>query len=148
MRKFLSQVRAVLIAVLVAPLRFYQRFISPGLPRRCRYYPTCSDYAVQALRAHGPAKGVALATWRVLRCNPWSLGGVDHIPAKGQWKGPEWIPPDDWAGYDLEKRLGIGATSPLDRSSPSDTGKTSQDHVSVAEDGANLALFEVRKKES
>ena len=142
MRKFLSQARAVLIAVLVAPLRFYQRFISPGLPRRCRYYPTCSDYAVQALRVHGPAKGAALATWRVLRCNPWSLGGVDHIPEKGKWKGPEWVPPEDWAGFDLDKRMGTGAVS------PDDTYLSGPENTGVAEDGPLLVPLEVRKKES
>ncbi len=66
-------------AVLLAPIRFYQRFISPALPRRCKYLPTCSDYAVQAIRTYGPLRGFVLAGWRLLRCNPWSHGGYDPL---------------------------------------------------------------------
>ena len=62
-----------------APIRFYQRFISPGLPKRCKYYPTCSEYAVEAIRQYGILRGVVLAAWRLLRCNPWSHGGVDFV---------------------------------------------------------------------
>jgi putative membrane protein insertion efficiency factor len=61
----------------VVPLRFYQRAISPALPARCRYYPSCSSYAISAIRQYGILKGLVLAAWRVLRCNPWSHGGVD-----------------------------------------------------------------------
>ncbi len=89
----------------IAPIRLYQKLISPMLPPRCRYYPSCSSYAVQAIEVHGVLKGTTLGAWRVLRCNPWSLGGVDHVPPKGEWKAPEWVPPDDWAGYDLDERL-------------------------------------------
>ena len=63
----------------VAPVRLYQRFISPGIPRRCKYHPTCSEYAVGAIRRHGILRGVVLAVWRLLRCNPWSHGGVDFV---------------------------------------------------------------------
>ena len=63
----------------VVPVRLYQRFISPGLPRRCRYHPTCSEYAVRAVGSFGVLRGSVLAGWRVLRCNPWSGGGVDHV---------------------------------------------------------------------
>ncbi len=85
-------------------VRGYQKFISPMLGPRCRYYPSCSNYALDALRVHGAIKGTLLGTWRVLRCNPWSLGGVDHVPPPGKWKGPEWIPPDDWVGHDIPER--------------------------------------------
>ncbi|MDY5836040.1 MAG: membrane protein insertion efficiency factor YidD [Eubacteriales bacterium] len=61
-------------------IRFYQRRISPLLPAACRYYPTCSNYALEALQIHGFFKGSALAIWRILRCNPWSKGGVDPVP--------------------------------------------------------------------
>jgi len=64
--------------VVLAPIRFYQRFVSPALPSRCRYYPTCSQYAVEAIRRYGVLRGLVLAGWRLLRCNPWSHGGVDH----------------------------------------------------------------------
>ena len=65
--------------VLLAPVRLYQRVISPALPRRCKYEPTCSAYAVQALRSHGPLRGTLLAGWRLLRCNPFSHGGYDPV---------------------------------------------------------------------
>ena len=66
----------------VAPLRFYQRRISPALPQRCKYHPTCSEYAVQSLRSYGILRGAILAGWRVLRCNPFSHGGYDPISAQ------------------------------------------------------------------
>jgi putative membrane protein insertion efficiency factor len=69
-------------AVLVAPIRLYQRFISPAFPRRCKYHPTCSDYAVQSIRAYGVLRGLVLAAWRLLRCNPWSHGGYDPVEAQ------------------------------------------------------------------
>jgi putative membrane protein insertion efficiency factor len=65
-------------AALIAPIRAYQRVVSPLLPRRCKYHPTCSQYAVDAIREFGMARGVVLAGWRLLRCNPWSHGGVDY----------------------------------------------------------------------
>ena len=64
--------------IVVAPLRFYQRAISPGLPQRCKYFPSCSEYAVTAIRRFGILRGLVLAAWRLLRCNPWSHGGVDY----------------------------------------------------------------------
>ena len=65
--------------IAIAPLRLYQRVISPLVPARCKYHPTCSQYAVDAVRAHGVLRGSVLATWRVLRCNPWSAGGLDPV---------------------------------------------------------------------
>ena len=65
-------------AIAIAPIRAYQRFISPLIPRRCKYHPTCSAYAVDAVRVFGAARGLVLACWRLLRCNPWSHGGVDY----------------------------------------------------------------------
>jgi uncharacterized protein len=65
--------------ILVAPIRLYQRAISPALPSRCKYHPSCSEYAVQAVRRYGLVRGVVLAGWRLLRCNPWSHGGVDFV---------------------------------------------------------------------
>jgi putative membrane protein insertion efficiency factor len=61
------------------PVLFYQRIISPALPQRCRYHPSCSRYAVDAIRAYGILRGSVLAAWRLLRCNPWSHGGVDFV---------------------------------------------------------------------
>lgn len=67
---------------LIAPITLYQRVISPALPRRCKYEPTCSAYASQAIQRYGILKGLALAGWRVLRCNPWSHGGYDPVEAQ------------------------------------------------------------------
>ena len=64
---------------LVAPIRLYQRTISPALPARCKYHPACSEYAVHAVRRYGVLRGAVLAGWRLLRCNPWSHGGVDFV---------------------------------------------------------------------
>ncbi len=64
----------------LAPIRAYQRWISPARPRRCRYEPTCSTYAVEAVERFGVARGILLGTWRLLRCNPFSHGGFDPIP--------------------------------------------------------------------
>ena len=66
----------------VAPLRLYQRLISPALGPRCRYYPSCSEYAVQAIREFGILRGLVLAGWRLLRCNPFSHGGLDPVRAQ------------------------------------------------------------------
>ena len=68
------------VVAALAPIRFYQRFISPAFPRRCKYHPTCSEYAVQAIQRYGILKGTALAAWRLLRCNPFSHGGYDPVP--------------------------------------------------------------------
>jgi putative membrane protein insertion efficiency factor len=75
-----AQGKHLAVRALVAVIRAYQRFVSPMTGPRCRYYPSCSEYAVQALRTHGAIRGFALALWRLLRCNPFSLGGVDHVP--------------------------------------------------------------------
>jgi uncharacterized protein len=66
-------------AVVVVPLRLYQRLISPVFGQRCRYYPSCSEYAVQAIGRFGIMRGLVLAGWRLLRCNPWSHGGLDPV---------------------------------------------------------------------
>ena len=66
--------------VAVAPIRLYQRFISPMLPASCIYTPTCSQYAVEAIRRHGIVKGGWLAVRRIVRCNPLHAGGYDPVP--------------------------------------------------------------------
>ena len=65
--------------VAVAPLRVYQAAISPALGPRCRFYPSCSEYAVQAIMRFGILRGLVLAAWRLLRCNPFSHGGFDPV---------------------------------------------------------------------
>ena len=61
------------------PIKLYQWLISPALGGRCKYYPSCSEYAAQAIRQFGILRGVVLAGWRLLRCNPWSRGGFDPV---------------------------------------------------------------------
>jgi len=70
------------VRIAQAPILLYQRVISPALPRRCRYEPTCSAYAVRALQQFGILRGLVLASWRVLRCNPFSHGGYDPVEAQ------------------------------------------------------------------
>lgn len=66
--------------VAVLPIRFYKRCISPFLPNRCRFYPSCSNYAAEAILRHGVFKGSYLAARRILRCHPWHEGGFDPVP--------------------------------------------------------------------
>ena len=68
--------------VVAAPIVAYQRLVSPALGRRCKYEPTCSAYAVQAIERYGILRGVVLAGWRIVRCNPWSHGGFDPVEAQ------------------------------------------------------------------
>jgi uncharacterized protein len=72
-------VKRFLSALLIAPIRLYQRFISPAFGQRCRYYPTCSEYAAQSIRELGPVRGSILAGYRLLRCTPFHRGGIDEI---------------------------------------------------------------------
>ena len=69
--------------VVLGFLRLYQRVVSPMSAPTCRYYPSCSEYAVRAVRRHGAVRGSGLAAWRLMRCNPWSHGGVDDVPGEG-----------------------------------------------------------------
>lgn len=75
--------------ILIAFVRVYQYTISPLLGPRCRYYPSCSNYAVEALREHGALRGLGLATWRLLRCNPFSNGGYDPVPPRHKGRAHE-----------------------------------------------------------
>ena len=68
--------------IAIAPITLYQRLISPAFPRRCKYEPTCSAYATQAIRQYGILRGLILAGWRLLRCNPFSHGGYDPVSAQ------------------------------------------------------------------
>jgi putative membrane protein insertion efficiency factor len=65
--------------LVIAPIKLYQRLFSPLVGERCKYYPSCSTYAEQAIREYGILRGLVLAGWRLLRCNPWSHGGFDPI---------------------------------------------------------------------
>jgi len=74
--------------VIVLPIRAYQRTLSPVFGDRCKYYPSCSEYAAQSVQRFGILRGLALAGWRLLRCNPWSHGGFDPIEDQQLFKSP------------------------------------------------------------
>ena len=66
--------------ILITMIRFYQRYLSPLKSTKCPYYPSCSNYGLEAIEKHGAFKGGILALWRILRCNPFSKGGYDPVP--------------------------------------------------------------------
>lgn len=72
--------KKLLTTLLIIPIKFYRMCISPLFPPACRFTPTCSEYAIEALRKHGPIKGLWLAIKRILRCNPWGGSGYDPVP--------------------------------------------------------------------
>ena len=76
----------------VLPIRAYQRIVSPMLGNRCRYYPSCSEYAAQAITRFGILRGLVLAGWRLLRCNPWSHGGFDPVEQQRLFKSRSPVP--------------------------------------------------------
>lgn len=79
-KSLVNSVLRTLAWLLILPIRGYQRFISPLFPPVCRFTPTCSNYAIQAIRKHGPFRGTWLAIKRILRCNPWGGSGYDPVP--------------------------------------------------------------------
>ncbi len=80
MKKLFHILSRTLAFVLILPIRFYQKCISPLTPPTCRFTPSCSQYAVEALRKHGPVKGLWLAVRRILKCHPWGGSGYDPVP--------------------------------------------------------------------
>ena len=94
----------MLVRLLLLPLRFYQRWISPALGPRCRFAPSCSHYAAQALQVHGPLRGGWLTVRRVTRCHPWNPGGYDPVPAPPPGSATMDIP--DHCRTDSRRRAG------------------------------------------
>jgi len=76
----LRHINKLIITILLIPIKLYKFFVSPILPNACRYYPTCSEYAVEALKKHGPVIGLYYAIKRILSCNPWGGSGYDPVP--------------------------------------------------------------------
>ncbi|MBN2165238.1 MAG: membrane protein insertion efficiency factor YidD [Marinilabiliaceae bacterium] len=74
------KIRQLFVFLLIIPVRVYQYTISPFLGQSCRFTPTCSTYTIEALKKHGPIKGLFLSIWRILRCNPWGGHGHDPVP--------------------------------------------------------------------
>ena len=85
----LERLRMLPRRALIFPIRLYKKYISPGLGRNCRFMPTCSEYAMQAIEIHGCVKGMILAVWRILRCQPLCRWGYDPVPEKGKWVHPD-----------------------------------------------------------
>jgi uncharacterized protein len=112
--------RNPIAALFVWLVRGYQVFISPGLPGRCKYYPSCSQYAIDALSEYGVLRGLVLASWRVLRCNPFSYGGYDPVERQNLFSRRH------KAGY------------PPDGSSAEETRESCRNHgVEAAESGSD-----------
>lgn len=76
----MTMIRALAVTLLLLPIRFYRAFISPLLPPLCRFHPSCSVYAMGAISAHGPLKGIWLTARRLSRCHPFHPGGADPVP--------------------------------------------------------------------
>lgn len=121
---------------LAACIRWYRRNISPRFAPRCRYYPSCSQYALESVETHGAGKGTLLATWRILRCNPWTKGGADYVPEKGAW-------PDRPLGHDeLLKKWNdedsTGSAASRDKHSGEDTVPPAAQQNELNNDGPHL----------
>jgi putative membrane protein insertion efficiency factor len=86
--------------ILIVPIEAYRRLISPFLGQRCRFHPSCSAYAVEAIGTHGAIRGLWLASRRLARCHPWNAGGVDPVPPRRPpaWVGPPSAAPADFVG--------------------------------------------------
>ena len=80
LKKIFFPIKWLLMWTLLLPIKFYQKCISPLTPPMCRFTPTCSNYAVEAIKKHGPFKGFWLAVKRIARCNPWGGSGYDPVP--------------------------------------------------------------------
>lgn len=96
-RRNVGPVNRAASAFLAALIRTYQLVLSPWVTQTCKYYPSCSAYGLEAVRQHGALHGTRLAIWRVMRCNPWSAGGVDYVPpvaARDASPGPDASPGD------------------------------------------------------
>ncbi|MBQ3856642.1 MAG: membrane protein insertion efficiency factor YidD [Ruminococcus sp.] len=93
--------------ILISLVKLYKKFISPLSAPKCKFYPSCSSYAIDALQKFGAIRGSALAVWRILRCNPWSLGGIDYVPERFTFKvknvGDLADPPDELPYEDNSK---------------------------------------------
>ena len=94
MKRFATSASRLLREAFLLPIHVYRLLISPNLTPRCRYYPSCSSYAVEAVRELGVIRGTIVAAWRVVRCNPWSPGGVDELADRRLFRRDEHSHPE------------------------------------------------------
>ena len=116
---------------LLAAIRFYSRAISPALPPRCRFYPTCSAYAAEAIERHGAARGAWLALRRLLKCAPWHPGGVDPVPGHPPRAGTAEVSHSSSTAAPVPASAAGGTRRP-DRSAPPARRRAQQEESSVA----------------
>jgi putative membrane protein insertion efficiency factor len=96
---------SIVRSIATAPLRFYRRFLSPLKPPMCRFSPTCSQYAIEAVEVHGVLRGGGLALWRVARCHPLCKGGFDPVPpARGAGRKSDSAPHEDDTAHSNHSR--------------------------------------------
>lgn len=110
-------------AVLIGLVRVYRLLLSPWVGQSCRFTPTCSAYAIQALERHGAIVGAGLAGWRILRCNPWCHGGCDEVPDNMPWNRTRATPPAGLFSALLDRDSGSAppATTAADKTNLSNT---------------------------
>jgi putative membrane protein insertion efficiency factor len=87
-----ARVASLVARALLFAIRMYRMALSPLVGPSCRYLPSCSHYAEEAIRTWGPLRGVGLAAWRIARCHPFCAGGLDPVPARGQRGTPTTLP--------------------------------------------------------
>jgi len=116
--------------LLIGFVKAWRALLSPMYGQVCKYYPSCSEYGLEALQTHGAIKGTRLAIWRILRCNPWSHGGVDPVPGSqleakiDQWWGPSWRIDRAHHGADLTEMMTSRADTLEPNAAPARDGKT------------------------
>jgi putative membrane protein insertion efficiency factor len=113
---------------LLALIKLYQWTISPLLGPVCKYYPSCSHYGYTAIDRHGAIKGTALTAWRILRCNPWSLGGVDHVPPRKRPRGHEMLR----SAWRARKGGPSAASTAVEENAPSNPAAETSSHAQGA----------------
>ncbi|MEI6229931.1 MAG: membrane protein insertion efficiency factor YidD [Actinomycetes bacterium] len=104
-----NRVSKLLASLLTLPIMVYRTWISPMTGPTCRFYPSCSQYAVTALSVHGAGKGSLLAVARICRCHPWTSGGVDAVPLVGSWRATPYVRDESAATV----RTDISSTTPV-----------------------------------
>lgn len=115
--------------LLIALVRIYRRLLSPLKPACCRFEPTCSRYAIDALREHGSIKGGLLVAWRLLRCQPFAAHGYDPVPPPGRWRHPGRLLQRE-GDHDADGRCEAGSTGAGDEVPPDQAARSGNSQLS------------------